>query len=57
MTICSSCGNGKPEFSEGVCVRCSQAAQIEIEQHYREYDKWAGMSDKQREDAIKLTHG
>lgn len=53
MTICSSCGNGKPEFSEGVCVACSQSAQLEIQEHYRQFEYWAGLTDKQREDAIK----
>lgn len=52
MTICSSCGNESAFFEEGVCTSCCKTAQKEIDEHYRQYDHWAGMSDKQRDDAI-----
>ncbi len=53
MTICSSCGNESDDFSEGVCTPCCKSAQTEIDGHWRQYDQWAGMSDKQRDNAIE----
>lgn len=54
MTICSSCGNESEEFSEGVCVPCCKTAQAEIDDHYDKHAHWAGLTDKQRDNAIEI---
>lgn len=53
MMLCSLCGEHATEFQEGSCVECADFAQATLDQHNVAFDRWEGMTDRQRWDEIK----
>jgi hypothetical protein len=53
--ICYGCGEDyeADTFIEGWCSDCFEARQAELDWHNAQYNAWKGMTDAQRDKAIK----
>jgi len=51
--VCPQCGDPTEALHEGYCEPCRDANQNALDLHNAEYDRWQGMTDRQRADEIK----
>lgn len=50
---CPQCGLPASEFREGLCIDCCESNQSALDQHNAEVDRWNGMTDAERDSAIR----
>ena len=53
LLYCPQCGLETTEFVEGYCPDCHKENQRELDEHNERYSYWQGLTDKQRDDAIR----
>ena len=53
MLNCPQCGNETETFREGVCGDCCDENQTRLDEHNASFDRWEGLSDRQRDVEIR----
>ena len=53
---CPQCGETAAEFSEGVCTYCCEENQAALDAHNAQHDYWSGLTDAQRDNAIRMAY-
>jgi hypothetical protein len=56
MYDCPQCGEETPALEEGYCHECCSANQAALDAHNFEHDRWARMTDSQRDAEIKTAY-
>jgi len=52
---CPACGHETERLHEGYCEPCLDDRQRALDEHNARFDMWRGMTDQEREQAIKDT--